>query len=147
MRIGYACITLGVVGTDYRTCMQKNASEEVLTGLIANNLQALSSAVDYNIRNGIRLFRITSDLIPFGSSPVNTLDWSSLFASELAQIGQAIRKSGMRVSLHPGQYTVLNTPREEVFRRAVDDLVYHNRILDGLGLDHSNKIIDRKSVV
>ena len=141
MRVGYACLTLGVIGIDYRSCLKKNAGEDVLASLIAHNLSSLTRAVLYNTKNCIRLFRITSDLIPFGSSPVNTLDWPGLYAAELAHIGQLIRRGGLRVSMHPGQYTVLNSPRQDVYQRAADDLVYHCRILDSLALDRSHKII------
>ena len=72
-RIGYACITLGEHDIAYRTCRQTNATPDLLMQIIAHNLDALERAIDYNQRNGIRLFRISSDLIPFGSSPVNQL--------------------------------------------------------------------------
>ena len=141
MRCGYACLTIGVPGIDYRTCAAKNASDEILRELIEHNLQTLAKAVAYNIQSGIFLFRISSDLIPFGSSPVNRLDWPVLFADHFARIGEMIRRSGMRVSMHPGQYTVLNSPRPEVVERAVADLAYHSQVLDCLGLDASHKII------
>jgi UV DNA damage endonuclease len=141
MRVGYACQTIGVRDTDYRTCLAKNASPDVLQGLIAHNLGALANAIRYNIRSGILLFRITSDLIPFGSSPVNPLAWTGLFAGEFARIGDLIRSSGMRVSMHPGQYTVLNSPNPDIARRAADDLAYHADVLDSMGLDASHKII------
>jgi UV DNA damage endonuclease len=43
--------------------------------------------------------------------------------------------------MHPGQYTVLNSPREEVSKRAVEDLNYHVRLLNSLGTDASHKIV------
>lgn len=141
MNIGYACLTRGVPGIEYRTSLQKNASETVLLDLIGHNLNALENAIRYNIRSGIRLFRISSDLIPFGSSPVNQLNWSDIFAADWQRIGKLIRDGGQRVSMHPGQYTVLNSPRDEVVARAVDDLIYHARVLDCLELDNSHKII------
>ncbi len=141
MRIGYACITLGAPDISYRSCIQKNATPERLFELIRHNLAALEGAIDYNRANNIRLFRITSDLIPFGSSPVNTLDWADRFADSFQVIGQKIRDSGMRVSMHPGQYTVLNSPDEGVVLRAIDDLAYHARILDACGLNSTHKII------
>ncbi|MDD3289916.1 MAG: hypothetical protein PHT29_03420, partial [Eubacteriales bacterium] len=73
MRIGYACVTIGPEDTQMKTCRQSNATREVLTELAEHNLTALDRQVDYNIRNNIRLFRISSDLIPFGSSPVNQI--------------------------------------------------------------------------
>lgn len=95
----------------------------------------------YNVKNDIRLFRISSDIIPFGSSPLNTLDWENVFASELKEIGALAREGTMRLSMHPGQYTVLNALREEVVSNAIEDLSYHQRFLDSLGLDRTHKII------
>ena len=43
--------------------------------------------------------------------------------------------------MHPGQYTVLNSPLDEVVRRAIADLEYHAQVLDSLGVDCSHKII------
>ncbi len=141
MRIGYACLTVGVPYTDFKSCVLKNVSDERLTGVIAHNLDAFEVIVDYNIDNGIHLFRISSDLIPFGSSPVNTLSWWDLFDNRLKAIGRKIKESGMRVSMHPGQYTVINSPHIDVVSRALDDLAYHTRFMDTLGTDPTNKII------
>ncbi len=141
MAIGYACLALGVPGSAIGSCRMKSCDEERLTGLIAQNLDALETMADYNARMGIRLYRISSDIIPFASSPVNDLSWDRIFAGRLAEIGGKIRRSGMRVSMHPGQYTVLNSPDPGTVRNAVADIEYHVKFLDGLGMDASNKII------
>ncbi len=141
MSIGYACLTIGVPDTDFRTCTRKYATPDKLRELIAHNLQVLDRILDYNISQNIELFRISSDIIPFGSSPVNTIDWASEFDDTLAAIGQKAQRAGMRLSMHPGQYTVLNSPDPDVVSRAVTDLEYHARFLDALGLDASHKLI------
>lgn len=141
MSIGYACLTVGVPNTGFRTCRKANATEEKLKELIHFNLNSLENLIDYNIKNNIKLFRISSDIIPFGSSPVNTLTWWELFKPQFEQIGSKIKSSGMRVSMHPGQYTVLNSPDEDVVSRAVEDLNYHTRFLDSLGVGPAHKII------
>lgn len=141
MRIGYACLTVGVPDTALHTCIMKNATEERLAELIGWNLAALDAMLDYNITNDIRLFRISSDIIPFGSSPANTLEWDKLFAPQLAALGDKARENGLRLSMHPGQYTVINSPNPEVVERAVEDLRYHTRFLDSLGLDATHKIV------
>ena len=141
MRIGYACLAVGVKNTNFRSVTMKNASQEKLLEIIEHNLKSLNNIIDYNIENNIKLFRITSDLIPFGSSPVNTLNWWEIFSSQFKLIGEKIRNSGMRVSMHPGQYTVLNSYRDDVVSRAIADLNYYNLVLDSLGVDRKNKII------
>ncbi len=141
MGIGYACLALGVPGTDIKDCLIRNASETRLRELISHNLLSLERMVDYNIRNGIRLYRISSGIIPFASSPVNTVPWQKEYAQRLDSIGQKIRGSAMRVSMHPGQYTVLNSPNSQTADNAVKELEYHARFLDSLGMDKTHKII------
>ena len=141
MSIGYGCLNIGTLNTNIRSVMQRNATPEKLTEVTAHNLEALEKMVDYNIANDIRLYRISSDLIPFGSSPVNALDWPEIHKEAFERVGAKIRKSGMRVSLHPGQYTVLNSPTEDVGERAIADLIYHDKILAALGTDTTNKIV------
>jgi UV DNA damage endonuclease len=141
MKIGYACQTIGVPGTGFRSCTLKNASEETLTSVIIHNLGALDRIIDYNISNNIRLFRITSDLIPFGGSPVNQLEWQRIFHDRLADIGRKLKDNDIRISMHPGQYTVLNFPDELVVKRAIKDLEYHTQLLEVLDSDQRNKII------
>ena len=141
MKIGYACLALAVPGSDMKSCTLKNAAENRLLSLTEYNLDALGHLIDYNIRNGILLFRISSDLIPFGSATAKDLPWERFFASKLTAIGQKIQNSGMRVSMHPGQYTVLNSPDESVARRSVEDLLYHDKVLSALGLSREHKIV------
>lgn len=141
MSIGYACLCVGVPDTNLKTCIQANATRGKLQELIAHNLNSLENIIDYNIQNDIKLFRISSDIIPFGSSPINTVDWQREYSSILAGIGNKIQYNGIRVSMHPGQYTVLNSQNPDVVRRAVDDLKYHTDFLDCLGVSAKNKII------
>ncbi|AWW27646.1 UV DNA damage repair endonuclease UvsE [Acetobacterium sp. KB-1] len=141
MRIGYACLTVGVPNTELKTCLLKNVTDEKLTELIKHNLNALENMIDYNINNRVELFRISSSLIPFGSNPVNRIIWWEVFEKQLKKIAKKIAKSGMRVSMHPGQYTVLNSPDEKIVSNAIADLNYHARIMDSLGLGPENKII------
>lgn len=141
MSIGYACLAIAVPGSNMRTCLMKNATDEQLLSLIKHNLDSLDKMIEYNIRNDIRLFRISSDIIPFGSSLADKLPWDNFYSEKLESIGDKIRKAGMRVSMHPGQYTVLNSIDESVAERAAKDLDYHARFLDSLGLGPEHKMI------
>ena len=141
MSIGYACITIGLKGSNQKSCITKNASEAKLNELIEHNLNALEVMVDYNIENNIKLFRISSDIIPFGSSPVNHIKWWESFETTFQRIGSKIKKADMRVSMHPGQYTVLNSLDEDIVDRAILDLDYSTRFLDSLELPSKHKII------
>ena len=141
MSIGYACLALGVPGTELHKCLLKNADEQRLTSLMEQNLSALENMLDYNIRNGIRLYRISSDVIPFASHPINRVPWTERFGDRLERIGRKARENGMRLSMHPGQYTVLNSPDEQIAQNAVRELEWHARFMDALGLDASHKMV------
>lgn len=141
MSIGYACLTIGVPLSNFRTCTIKNAYENNLMEIIQYNLNSLENIIDYNINNHIKLFRITSDLIPFGSSPVNEIPWENIFSERLLNIGEKILTNNIRVSMHPGQYTVLNSPNPQVVKNAIEDLNYHTKVLDYLGLGSEHKIV------
>ena len=141
MRIGYACLAVGVPDTAIKGCTLKNASRSRLEELIKGNLLSLQNMIEYNERNGVSLFRISSDLVPFSSSIAYELPWRELFQAELGAIGRQIVESGLRVSMHPGQYTVLNSPVASVAGAAEKDLMYHTRILDSLGLGPEHKIV------
>jgi UV DNA damage endonuclease len=141
MRIGYACLTVAVEGAHIQNCTLKTATPERLMTLVGENLAALERMIDYNISNRIRLYRISSDIVPFGSSLAADLPWDSLYTEKIDSIAAKITASGMRVSMHPGQFTVLNSPDSAVVRRAGQDLSYHARFLDALGLDSTHKIV------
>jgi UV damage endonuclease UvdE len=141
MKIGYACQLIAIPGTGFKNCTLKNANEDTLMAVIKHNMNVLDRIMDYNIANHIHLFRITSDLIPFGSSPANQLEWWKIFKQTFAEIGKKSKDNGIRISMHPGQYTVLNSPDEMVVMRAVKDLEYHTRVLEALDPSPDNKII------
>ena len=140
IRIGYACIN-SKLDAPNRTCRLKNATPEKILELAAANVEALQPILDWNAAHGIELFRITSDLIPFGSHPINTAPWWRILKSQFARIGDFIASKGLRVSMHPGQFTILNSPRPEVVANSVKELEYHTAVLDALGVDNSHKIV------
>lgn len=142
MKIGYACLVVGVPDTTMKTTRKANATDERLTELIQNNLASMENMIDYNIKHGIKMYRISSDIIPFGSDlETNQLDWVNLFSENLKQLGKKIRDHDIRISMHPGQYTVLNSLDEGVVNRAVVDLECHTQFLDALEVNDSHKII------
>ena len=141
MNIGYSCLAVGVAKTQIKGCVIGNATENRIAELIGQNLLALERMLDYNNQMGIRLFRMSSDIIPFGGNPANTLAWQKHFAPQLATLGEKARSLGIRLSMHPGQYTVLNSPRNEVVAAAISDLTYHADFMDAMGLGPEHKII------
>lgn len=141
MKIGYACIPLTTNARTNRRLTLKNFSEEMFLEILDQNLIDLRAILENNEKYNIKLFRISSDIVPLGSHSINEIPWHKHFQNELNEIGEYIKKCGMRVSMHPGQYTVLNAEKEEIVAKAIKDLEYHAIFLDSLGVDSSNKII------
>lgn len=140
MKIGYPCInwTIGCKGD--RTFRLKSYSEPRLIDTVTNNLGCLSDMLAFNVKQNILFFRITSDLVPFASHPVCQFDWLKYFKDQLASIGAFIRLNDIRISMHPGQYTLLNSPDPGILARTIRELRYHTDLLDALDLDVSAKV-------
>ena len=140
LRVGYACVNT-LLPSSARTMRLANIATTRLRELIGANLDALEAILRWNLEHEIPVFRLTSNLIPFGSHPVNALDWSAEFGSRLRELGVLMTEAKMRLSTHPGQYTVLSSVRPHVVAAAVAELEYHDRLLTAFGLDHSHKIV------
>ncbi|WP_027308080.1 UV DNA damage repair endonuclease UvsE [Caloramator sp. ALD01] len=141
MKIGYACIPLGVKYKTNRGFMIKNFTKERLYEAIQQNLLDLLKILEYNVSKGIYLFRISSDIIPFGGHKINTYDWDAEFKDILIKIGEYIKNNNIRVSMHPGQYTIINSPDNSIVENSIREIEYHTLFLDSLELDYTHKVV------
>lgn len=135
MRIGYPCINRSLACRGNRTFKLASYSEARLIETVAGNLACLGEMLAFNGAHNLRYFRITSDLVPFASHPVCRFDWAGHFRAEFAVLGRQVRDGDFRITMHPDQFTLLNSPDREVFHRSVAELEYHARVLDAMGLD------------
>ncbi len=137
IRIGYVGVNTELPSAS-RTFRLAGYSLQRMLGTVSDNLATLQQILAWNADHGIFLFRITSNLIPFGSHPVNRGEWKQVLRHEFANIGRFIRNQGMRVSMHPGQYSVLNSPHEATHENTLRELAYHEAVfaLMELGFDH-----------
>ncbi len=140
MRIGYPCTNRTLDCRGATTLRLSSFSLERLGEVVASNLRCLETMLHFNVEHGIGFFRITSDLIPFASHPEIEPPWRHLYSRALANAGLTIQHLGVRIDMHPGQYTVLNSPDEKVAKNAMRDLVYHVGVLDEMGLDATAKV-------
>ncbi|PWR74706.1 UV DNA damage repair endonuclease UvsE [Methanospirillum lacunae] len=140
MKIGYPCINRGIGCSSGRTFRLKSYSEERMISSVSDNLMCLERILAWNLEHRIRFFRITSDIIPFASHPICTYPWKEHFKDRLKEIGEFISNTGIRISMHPDQFIVLNSPNEKVVSRSIDELMYHAALLDIMNLDSTAKI-------
>ncbi|MCU0236542.1 MAG: UV DNA damage repair endonuclease UvsE [Acidobacteria bacterium] len=140
MRIGYPCLNRSLGCTPSRTFRLASYSPGRLVETVRLNLDCLGRVLEYNRAHGLLFFRITSDLVPFASHPVCAFPWHEEFAPRFAELGNVIRSGAMRISMHPDQFTLINSPDEDIFRRSAAELAYHARVLDLLELDGTARI-------
>jgi UV DNA damage endonuclease len=140
MKIGYPCINTSIARNALSTFRLASYSESKLAQTVKNNLVYLSKLLRYNAKNDLLFFRISSDLIPFASHPVCKFPWYIIFRPELEQIGGYINKHNIRISMHPDQFVVLNSPNEKIVQDSINELIYHCKILDTMRLDETAKV-------
>jgi len=147
IRIGFVSIALAIFQNTpsstftYKLFQQRPRDEAMARAIEVGrkNLQATQRILYYNAAHGIRLYRMSSSLVPLATHPDVIIDVKEVYAKELAAIGEFIRKEDIRVTMHPNQFTLLNG-NDKVVEAAVRDLEYHNALMDGMGLDGMHKI-------
>lgn len=140
MRVGYPCINRSVGCRGNKTFRLSSYSEEKLIETASNNLECLETMLRFNINNDLLFFRISSDIVPFASHPVCELDWTQHFESKLQSLGKTIAEYSFRISMHPDQFVLINSPRNDVLKNSISELYYHCRLMDAMGLDNTAKM-------
>ena len=104
---------------------------------LSRSLEYLDRVFDYLARVDIRMYRISSGVVPYGTHPdMPQFDYRRQIdacAGTLAALGARAREAGLRLSTHPGQYTVINGPDPELVRKSSLDLEQDALLLDALG--------------
>lgn len=103
---------------------------------LRHSLEYLTAILDFLDRHDIRMYRIATALAPYASHPdlPQFHDQVRECAPQLAEIGTLVRERGIRLSTHPGQYTVLNSERAEVQAAAIAELEVQASLLDAMEL-------------
>lgn len=140
MRLGYPCINNSIGCKADSRFRLASYSEKRIQDVVKNNLRCLQNILRYNLKHDLLFFRISSDLVPFASHPICKFNWMKVFRGEFESIGNLIKNNKMRISMHPGQYVLLNAMDEKIRSRSIAELTYHCNVLDSLGLDTSAKI-------
>lgn len=120
--IGYACCNnrLGAEGhSTARTFRIANFSMARAAECAARNLDALRRIVIWNVENGVRIFRVGSNIFPFADHPtlgyrVTDLEPEVHVTGLCREIGDIARNGGMELTVHPGQFVCMGSPKEEV---------------------------------
>ena len=151
MNLGYACInmTLGSQKpkiTTNRSMIKKTFDEKGIDyagELALQNVRDLFTILQWNNRKGIKLFRMSSDILPWASEyGIENSPYYKRIETVLRACGNYATQNNIRIGCHPGPFNVLVSPNEKVVQNTITDLEIHGKIFDMMGLSQTpyNKI-------
>jgi UV DNA damage endonuclease len=151
MNLGYACInmTLGAQTpriTTNRSMVKKTFNERGIayaSELALENVRDLFEIIKWNVKNGIKVFRTSSDMFPWASEyNVEDMPDYNKISNILKGCGTYAKQNGLRITSHPGPFNVLVSPNPKVVQNTITDLELHGKVFDMMGLELSpyNKI-------
>ena len=140
MKIGYTALNWTIGCNGAKTFRLKSYSHKKFIETAKNNLDCLLTMLKFNVENNLLFFRITSRLIPFVSHPIMDFDWKGYFKDNFNEISEVIHEKDIRISMHPGQFVVVNSKDIDVFERGLNELKYHSEVFDILNLDSTAKM-------
>lgn len=124
-----------------RNLIRRTYTVEKAKALALRNIQDLKTMIKWNEKNGITLFRISSDIFP-RFTDIDVEGYTIDFAKPLLQeVGNLIKKYGHRVLMHPGQYNQVGAKDPLVFEKTIFELEHHCDILDAMGMGKESVII------
>ena len=100
------------------------------------SLEEVDRILDYLAKVGIDMYRLSSDLAPYATHP-DLPQFHNMVAesdAELRAFGKKARDLDMRLSFHPSQYVLLNSPDPELTRKSIWDLSSQAEMLDRMEL-------------
>jgi UV DNA damage endonuclease len=131
MRLGFAA---KVLGPDKKGLRVEDARKRMNNPNLGESLRLANIALDWIQEAGIEFWRLPSHMAPYGSHPQWKEYWGqgAKYDKELQEFGA--RLQGMRITKHPGQYTVLNSPHEYVRENSIRDLTLQAELMDRMGI-------------
>ena len=150
MNLGYACINMELSNrkgndkiTTNRSMIKKTFHDkgvDYASELVVQNVTDLKSIIQWNEDNGIKFFRLSSEIFPWASEYYQ--DWDNfpnidLISTILKDCGDLATKYGHRITSHPGPFNVLVSPNENVVQNTITDLTIHADVFDFMGLSRT----------
>jgi UV DNA damage endonuclease len=148
-RIGYCCISIGInegqkkkeFVTVNRGMVRKTFDAKGLpyvSELVIENLKDTLKILEYNIKNNIYIYRMSSDVFPWNSEyEFKDLPKFNVIHTYLKLIGKKIRDNGLRCGLHPGPFNVLASENPSVVQKTISELNKHAELMDLMELDQT----------
>ena len=145
-KYGYCCINMSLGNdlpkkdriTTNRSMTKKTFLErgiEYASELALLNVKDLYKIIQWNHQNGIRMYRMSSDMFPwFSEYEIQDLRDYTEISETLASCGELALNTGQRITFHPSPYSVLASLRDDVVANSIKELRQHAEIMDLMGL-------------
>ncbi len=149
-RLGYACLNTILRSAkpeaifSSRTCRIKSLQEkgmEWVHELARQNVRDIVPMLEWNAKHGIRFMRLSSEMFPFASHAEHGYSPVDVAGEELKRAGDKAKELGIRVTMHPGQFTQLGSPKPGIIEAGIRELKMHTEILDGMGIGPDGVLI------
>jgi UV DNA damage endonuclease len=106
--------------------------------LVIENLKDTLKLLEYNIKNNIYIYRMSSDSFPWMSEyEFSDLPKFPAIHTYLKLIGKKVKDHGIRVSYHPGPFNVLASENPSVVEKTIKELNKHAELMDLMELDQT----------
>ena len=110
----------------------QNVAEEKLWDLMKSNIESVRLLVEKvgNLDDKLRMVRIGSDILPVYTQHDYSYFWrlsdvKTYAEKHFAQVGALARARNVRLSFHPGQFTVLASENPGIVERSIEEFEYH----------------------
>jgi UV DNA damage endonuclease len=131
-RLGFAVKVLGEGGLPTADTRRWQSGPH-----LRRSIEMLEAVVSYLEHIDVSVYRLSSQVIPYGTHPeLPAFAFERQLAESagpLAVLRARVEGLGLRLSTHPGQYSVLNAEDEGIGAKAARDLEQDAALLDALG--------------
>jgi UV DNA damage endonuclease len=110
----------------------KDVAVEKLWSLMEQNIAACHILVERvgGLDEDLRMVRLSSDILPVYTEPTWSWFWRlpdvrAACERGFQRIGDVARSRGVRLSFHPGQFTVLASDNPDIVNRSIEEFEYH----------------------
>ena len=142
---GYCCINIELGKekiTTNRGMIKRTFQERGIayaSELALNNIRDLIEIIKWNHKNGITLYRMSSDIFPWMSEyEFKDLPDYKKISTLLSGAGNLAQKYGQRLTFHPGHFNVLASKNQAVVDKTIKELNQHAEIMDLMGLPETH---------
>ena len=118
----------------------REVAEQKLWDLMVGNIESTRKLVERvsTLDPGLRMVRLSSDLLPCYTHESFADYWRqpdvvSYAETHFARVGDIARNSGVRLSFHPGQFTVLASSNPGIVERSIEEFEYHANMARWMG--------------